>query len=201
MELRHALVVETDHFGVENGRAFDMRCFLRDARVAIRPIAGIHCVEPHPPISDMDLQPVAVMLQFMRPAGARRGLLGDGRPARTDESGRRVLGPAARDTHTPQHERHLSKNRSEIRIFLCGAENVPKGAVGSLFSDFWELDAPSRRHGASMSQRLGRLAIAWMILPEGDDLRWIFYFLIFGIWNFGFITVRNLIYGNLFLIS
>ena len=31
--------------------------------------------------------------------------------------------------------------------------------------------------------------------------RWIFYFLIFGIWNFGFITVRNLIYVNLFLIS
>jgi hypothetical protein len=39
------------------------------------------------------------------------------------------------------------------------------------FLIFGNSDAPSRRHAASISQRLGRLAIAWIILPKGDDLR------------------------------
>jgi hypothetical protein len=54
-------------------------------------------------LADVDLQPVAVMFQFMRPARANWGLLGDDWLARMDESGRRIDRPAARVTHTPQH--------------------------------------------------------------------------------------------------
>src|SRR3974390_220413 len=35
IELRHALVIETDHLGIENGNALDARRLLDDARVAV----------------------------------------------------------------------------------------------------------------------------------------------------------------------
>ena len=103
IELRHALVIEIDHLGVKNGSALDARRFLDDAGIAVAPVSTVHRVEPHPPIADMDLQPIAVMLQFMRPAGALRGLLGDGWTTWMDKGSRRVFGPATRGTHTPQH--------------------------------------------------------------------------------------------------
>jgi hypothetical protein len=55
-------------------------------RVALRPIRTIDCVEPHPAIPDMDLQPIAVMLQLVRPARSTWRLLGDDWLARMNES-------------------------------------------------------------------------------------------------------------------
>ena len=62
IELRHAFVIETDHLGIENGNALDARRFLDDARVAVSPVGPVHRIETHPPIAEMDLQPIAVML-------------------------------------------------------------------------------------------------------------------------------------------
>jgi hypothetical protein len=41
----------------------------------------------------MDLQPIAVMLELVRPARPTWRLLGDDRLARMNEGGRRILGP------------------------------------------------------------------------------------------------------------
>ena len=35
VELRHALAIETDHLGIEDGSALDARRFLDDARIAV----------------------------------------------------------------------------------------------------------------------------------------------------------------------
>ena len=75
IELRHTPVIETDHLGIKDGSTLDARSFLDNARITVRPIAAIHRVESHPPVADMDLQPIAVMLEFMRPAGACGGCL------------------------------------------------------------------------------------------------------------------------------
>ena len=103
VELRHALAIETDHLGIEDGSALDARRFLDDARIAVGPVGTIHRIEAHPPVADMDLQPIAVMFEFMRPAGALRGPLGDSWTTWVDEGSRYALRPTARATHTPQH--------------------------------------------------------------------------------------------------
>ena len=95
VEIGNALRRQADHFGVEDGGALDPRDFLDDARVALGPVGGVHGVEAHPPVADVDLQPIAVVLELVRPAGTARRLLGDGRTARMDEGGGRVIRPAA----------------------------------------------------------------------------------------------------------
>ena len=57
IELRHVLVIETDHLAIKDGSALDARGLLDDARVAVSPIGPVHRIEPHPPIADVDLQP------------------------------------------------------------------------------------------------------------------------------------------------
>jgi len=61
VELRHTLVIETDHLGIENGRLLDARSFLNEM-VAVGPVGTVHRVKPHPPVADMDLQPIAIVL-------------------------------------------------------------------------------------------------------------------------------------------
>src|SRR5512138_3815923 len=46
-------------------------------------------------IADVDLQSIAVMLEFVRPAGTAGRLLGDDWLTRMDESSRRIQWPAA----------------------------------------------------------------------------------------------------------
>src|SRR3974377_2407037 len=53
IELRHALVIETDYLGIENGSALDARRLFDDARVAVGPIGPVHRVET------LDLQRLA----------------------------------------------------------------------------------------------------------------------------------------------
>ena len=47
IELRHAIPVEPNHFGVKNGRALNPCCVLNNQRVAFRPIRAIDRVELH----------------------------------------------------------------------------------------------------------------------------------------------------------
>ncbi|MGB9020715.1 MAG: hypothetical protein WCC77_24205, partial [Pseudolabrys sp.] len=69
---------------------FDMCRSIDNQRIAFRPVGSVHGVEAHPAIADMYLQPVAVMLQLMRPARSRWGLLGDDWLARVNEGGGRI---------------------------------------------------------------------------------------------------------------
>jgi hypothetical protein len=61
--------------------------FSDDARIAFRPVGSVDRVQTHPTIADMDLQPIPVMLQFVRPAGATRRLRYDYGAAWMNESG------------------------------------------------------------------------------------------------------------------
>jgi hypothetical protein len=62
VELRHALVIEIDHLGIEDGSTLDECGLLDDARIAAGPVGPVHRVEAHPPVADMDLQPITVVL-------------------------------------------------------------------------------------------------------------------------------------------
>ena len=90
IEIRNPIGADPDNLSVKNCIAFDMCRSIDNQRIAFRPVGSVHGVEAHPAIPDMDLQPVAVMLQLVRPARSRWGLLGDNRLARMNESSRRV---------------------------------------------------------------------------------------------------------------
>jgi hypothetical protein len=55
IEIGNSLIVETNNLGIPNRADFDARCFLYNARIALRPVRSVHGVEPHPTILDMDL--------------------------------------------------------------------------------------------------------------------------------------------------
>jgi len=88
----------TDYLGVDDRMTFDPRRFLNNARITFRPVSGVHCVEFHSAIADVNLEPVAVMLQLMHPACTARWPRGDRRTAGQNETGRPIPGPAARGT-------------------------------------------------------------------------------------------------------
>ena len=62
----------------------------QNAGIAFRPVGAVHGVELSATIADMDLQPVAVVLQLMRPAMSPRGLLGHNWLAWMNEGGGRI---------------------------------------------------------------------------------------------------------------
>src|SRR5262249_31083880 len=51
--------------------------------------------QPHPTVANMDLQPIAVMLQFVRPAWFAWRLASDDMTTKNNESGGRVSRPTA----------------------------------------------------------------------------------------------------------
>jgi hypothetical protein len=67
-EIRHSVLSCTDHLGIKNGRAFDPDRFLNDARVTVGPVIAIDRIETHASIADVDLEPIAVVLELVRPA-------------------------------------------------------------------------------------------------------------------------------------
>jgi hypothetical protein len=69
--------------------------FLNDAWIASGPISPIHRVKAHAAVTDVDLQPVPIVLQFVHPAITARWLNSDGRTAGLGEGSRRVYWPAA----------------------------------------------------------------------------------------------------------
>src|SRR5262245_15973097 len=68
------------------GFLFYASCRISDQRIAFRAICSVDRIEPYPAIPNMDLEPVAIMLHFVRSARPLRRLLGDDRLTRTDES-------------------------------------------------------------------------------------------------------------------
>src|SRR5262245_27745194 len=89
-KVRHAVRAKPNNFGVKNSRAVNPCRVTGNQRVAFRPISAVDRVEPHATIANMDLQPIAVVLQLVRPAWPCRRLLGDDRTTRMDESSGRV---------------------------------------------------------------------------------------------------------------
>ena len=68
VEDSHSFGIQPDHLRVDNRGAVYASRVPDDQRIAFRPVGSVHGVEAHPAIPDMDLQPVAVMLQLVRPA-------------------------------------------------------------------------------------------------------------------------------------
>jgi hypothetical protein len=95
LEIRHTIGVKPNDFSVKNRRVPDPRCILNNEGIASRPISPAHCVELYPPFTHMYLQPIAVMLQLMRPARFGWRSLRNDRAARRNESGRRIPRPTA----------------------------------------------------------------------------------------------------------
>jgi hypothetical protein len=90
LKRRNTLTVSANNFCIQDGSHIYSRRFLHDKGIATAPIVTIDRVEPHPPLTNMDLQPVAIMLQLVRPARPARRLLGDDWLERMNESSRRV---------------------------------------------------------------------------------------------------------------
>src|SRR4029453_13706877 len=84
----NALTVGADYLGIHDRGHIESRRFLHDQRIAVAPVVSIDRVEPHPTVADVDLQPVPVVLQLMRPTRSGGRLLGDDWLARMNESGR-----------------------------------------------------------------------------------------------------------------
>src|SRR5262245_29704621 len=95
IENSHSVRVQPDNLGVDNRGAFYASRVPDNQRITLRPLSAVDGVEAHPPISNMDLEPIAIVLQFVRPARSRRRLLGGDWLTRMDESGWRIKGPAA----------------------------------------------------------------------------------------------------------
>jgi hypothetical protein len=88
----NALTVGADYLGIHDRGHIESRRFLHDKRIAIAPIVSIDRVKPHPTIADMDLQSIAVVLQFVRPTRP-------GRRLRRKSSGRFVCGSKKTGCH------------------------------------------------------------------------------------------------------
>ena len=106
----YTVSVDPDHFRIKNGRALNPRRVASDQRIALRPISAVHRIEPHPSIADVDLQPIAVVLQLMRPARPGRGLDGDYRLTGMNESSRRVYWSAAGTTQSRHIRRYMASD-------------------------------------------------------------------------------------------
>jgi len=79
---------QVNNLGINDDWLSEPRRFLDNAWIALGPVGAVHRVEPHATAADMDLMPVAVMLELVRPTGASWGLLGDGRLTGMNESSR-----------------------------------------------------------------------------------------------------------------
>ena len=71
----HSFGIQPDHLRVDNRGAVYTSRVPDDQRIAFRPVGAIDLVELNPAIADMDLKPVAVVLQLMRQPGPLRGCL------------------------------------------------------------------------------------------------------------------------------
>jgi hypothetical protein len=70
IENGHSVRVQPDNLGVDNrGALYYASRVPENQRITLRPICTVDCVEPHPSVvAHMDLQPIAIVLQFARPA-------------------------------------------------------------------------------------------------------------------------------------
>jgi hypothetical protein len=75
VEIGNALLDETNNLGVHDCAAFDASSFLYNARLTLRPVGTIHHEKSHATVANADLQPIAVMLQLVRPTETDGGSL------------------------------------------------------------------------------------------------------------------------------
>jgi hypothetical protein len=59
-------------------------------KVTFAPVSAVDGVQPHPTVADMDVKPITVMLQLVRPARPEGRLFGDDWLTLMDENGWRV---------------------------------------------------------------------------------------------------------------
>jgi len=86
VEIGNAFGRQVNNLSVNNQWCTESRRFLHDTRITLRPIISVHRVELYPAIADMDLQPIAVMLQLVRPPRTGWRFLRDSRLTGMDES-------------------------------------------------------------------------------------------------------------------
>jgi hypothetical protein len=60
---------QVNNLGINSQGLTQPRRFLDNAGITLRPVSAIHRVEPNATVTHMDLQPVAVRLQLVRPTG------------------------------------------------------------------------------------------------------------------------------------
>jgi len=72
VEIRYAFVRKTDNLGINNQGFRKAGRFLDNPRIARRPVRPVLGVEPHSSIANVNLQPIAVMLQLVRQTRANR---------------------------------------------------------------------------------------------------------------------------------
>ena len=78
IEIGNAVSASAAALGVHHGAANGQSCRILDnPRIAVRPIVSVAGEKAHPIVANMNLEPVAVMLDFMNPAGAGRRPLGN----------------------------------------------------------------------------------------------------------------------------
>jgi hypothetical protein len=86
----HRLAVDRQRPRLELGRGS------RDGRISVGPVEAAACKQPHRVAVAPDLQPVAVVLDFVDPIRPGRRLRGKRRDARRDEIGRVGTGGVTR---------------------------------------------------------------------------------------------------------
>jgi hypothetical protein len=91
----NTLTVGADNLRIHDRGHINSCRFFHDQGIAIAPIVSIDRVEPNASIADMDLKPIAVVLQLVRPTRPAWRLLGDDWLTRMNEGGRRIHGPTA----------------------------------------------------------------------------------------------------------
>ena len=75
VEIRNAFGRQVNNLGINNQRLTEPSCFLYNTRIAFDPVSPVHRVKANAILADMDLKPIAVVLQLVRPAWPDGGCL------------------------------------------------------------------------------------------------------------------------------
>src|SRR5262249_9316103 len=103
VEIRHTIRTNPHELGIKYRGPVDSVSTLDNQRIAFQPICAVDGVEPHSTVTNVDLQPIAIMFQLVRPTRSAWRSTGYGGTTGNNESGGRVSRPTARITHTLQH--------------------------------------------------------------------------------------------------
>ena len=132
-------------------QSLSAQCVSNNQRISLRPVRAVHRVEPHVPIADMDLQSIAIVLQLVCPIRPSGRLLGVSRLTGINESGRRIIGPAA------EPARNHASNKGRLK-YLC--ECISAGTVKRSYLTDNRESLPSNRSQFAVV-RAGLCQVAW----------------------------------------
>ena len=75
-EICNAIFARTDQFAINGGRLYSQRVGAFDhPRIASRPVKAAPCKQPNSALCYSELHPVAIMFDFMHPAGCARNFV------------------------------------------------------------------------------------------------------------------------------